>query len=144
MSIDAFVDELDRAHARVTRWSFTPDALRVLKTSAARSPMGAGRFSQRPRRKRWCCSSTRLPGPNAGARFEHLATIIDHLDGSSRVGVCLDTCHLVASARHRDRGGYASTFEAFDRLVGLIACAYSTPRLEATVRQSRRSSRAHW
>ena len=34
-------------------------------------------------------------GTNLGHRFEHLAAIIDMLGGSPRVGVCLDTCHLL-------------------------------------------------
>ena len=36
-------------------------------------------------------------GTNLGHRFEHLATILELLDGSPRVGVCLDTCHLLAA-----------------------------------------------
>ena len=36
-------------------------------------------------------------GTNLGHRFEHLAAIIERLDGSPRVGVCLDTCHLLAA-----------------------------------------------
>ena len=35
-------------------------------------------------------------GTNLGHRFEHLAAILALLDGSPRVGVCLDTCHLLA------------------------------------------------
>ena len=59
-------------------------------------------------------------GRTLGHRFEHLAAIIEHLDGSPRVGVCLDTCHLVASGYDIvSERGYAETFAAFDRLVGL-------------------------
>ena len=59
-------------------------------------------------------------GRTLAYRFEHLASIIEHLDGSSRVGVCLDTCHLVASGYDIvSEGGYAETFRAFDRLVGI-------------------------
>ena len=58
-------------------------------------------------------------GRTIGYRFEQLAAIIDHLDGSTRVGVCLDTCHLVASGYDiTSSNGYDETFEAFDRLVG--------------------------
>src|SRR5262249_38632673 len=53
-------------------------------------------------------------------RFEHLARIIERLDGSPRVGVCLDTCHLVASGYDIvSEQGYDDTFAAFDRLVGV-------------------------
>jgi deoxyribonuclease-4 len=58
-------------------------------------------------------------GRTVGHRFEHLATILTHLDGSPRVGVCLDTCHLLASGYNiTDPSGYDDTFEAFERLVG--------------------------
>jgi deoxyribonuclease IV len=59
-------------------------------------------------------------GRTVGHCFEHLARIIEHLNGSTRVGVCLDTCHLVASGYDivSDRG-YAETFVAFERLIGL-------------------------
>ena len=59
-------------------------------------------------------------GTNLGHRFEHLAEIIDRLDGDPRVGVCLDTCHLLAAGYDIcSPEGYAATFAAFDRIVGL-------------------------
>jgi deoxyribonuclease-4 len=59
-------------------------------------------------------------GTNLGHRFEHLAYIIDRLQGSSRVGVCLDTCHLLAAGYDICTiEGYTATFRRFDELVGL-------------------------
>jgi deoxyribonuclease-4 len=59
-------------------------------------------------------------GRTLGHRFEHLAAIIRHLRGSKRVGVCLDTCHLVASGYDiTTETGYRDTFEQFERIVGL-------------------------
>jgi deoxyribonuclease-4 len=59
-------------------------------------------------------------GTNLGHRFEHLATIIDMLDGSPRVGVCLDTCHLLTAGYDIcSEEGYRRTFRDFDRIVGL-------------------------
>ena len=59
-------------------------------------------------------------GTALGHRFEHLATIIDLLDGSSRVGVCLDTCHLVAAGYDiTTPEGYLETFRQFTRVVGI-------------------------
>ena len=59
-------------------------------------------------------------GTNLGHRFEHLAKIIEGLDGSPRVGVCLDTCHLLAAGYDIcSEEGYVRTFREFDRLVGL-------------------------
>jgi deoxyribonuclease-4 len=59
-------------------------------------------------------------GTNLGHRFEHLAEIIERLDRSPRVGVCIDTCHLLAAGYDIcTEEGYAATFREFDRLVGL-------------------------
>jgi deoxyribonuclease-4 len=59
-------------------------------------------------------------GTNLGHRFEHLAEIIEGLDGSPRVGVCLDTCHLLTAGYDIcSEKGYVHTFREFDRLVGL-------------------------
>jgi deoxyribonuclease-4 len=59
-------------------------------------------------------------GTNLGHRFEHLATILDLLDGSPRVGVCLDTCHLLTAGYDIcSDDGYRDTFAAFDRLIGI-------------------------
>ncbi|MCF6173954.1 MAG: deoxyribonuclease IV, partial [Campylobacteraceae bacterium] len=33
-------------------------------------------------------------GSNLGFKFEHLAHIIDKVEDKSRVGVCIDTCHM--------------------------------------------------
>lgn len=58
-------------------------------------------------------------GTALGATFEQLAWIIARMDGHRRVGVCLDTCHLIASGYDLcSAEGYASTFTQFGRLVG--------------------------
>jgi deoxyribonuclease IV len=59
-------------------------------------------------------------GTNLGHRFEHLADIIDRLGETPRVGVCLDTCHLLTAGYDIcSPDGYRRTFEDFDRIVGL-------------------------
>ena len=59
-------------------------------------------------------------GRTLGHRFEHLATIIQHVGGSERIGVCLDTCHLLASGYDIvNQAAYRDTFDAFDRVVGI-------------------------
>jgi deoxyribonuclease-4 len=58
-------------------------------------------------------------GTALGATFEQLASIIAKMNGHRRVGVCLDTCHLIASGYDLSSPeGYASTFAQFGRLVG--------------------------
>jgi deoxyribonuclease-4 len=58
-------------------------------------------------------------GTMLGATFEQLASIIAKMNDHRRVGVCLDTCHLLASGYDLcSPDGYASTFKQFERLVG--------------------------
>ncbi len=46
--------------------------------------------------------------------------MIDQVDNKSRVGVCLDTCHIfVAGYDIRDADSYNATMGAFDSVVGL-------------------------
>ncbi|KZO97759.1 AP endonuclease [Calocera viscosa TUFC12733] len=55
-----------------------------------------------------------------GCRFSDLATMINLVEDKSRVGVCLDTCHLFASGYDiRDKTAYQATMEEFDKVVGL-------------------------
>lgn len=58
-------------------------------------------------------------GSNLGFRFEHLATIIEHVEDKSRVGVCIDTCHAFAGGYDlRTEAACEQTFDAFSRIVG--------------------------
>ena len=58
-------------------------------------------------------------GTALGATFEQLASIIAKMNDHRRVGVCLDTCHLLASGYDIcSPEGYASTFKQFGRLIG--------------------------
>ncbi len=58
-------------------------------------------------------------GSNLGWRFEHLAEIIEQVEDKSRVGVCLDTCHLFSAGYDiRSLETSEKTFSEFDRIVG--------------------------
>jgi deoxyribonuclease IV len=58
-------------------------------------------------------------GTALGATFEQLASIIAKMNDHARVGVCLDTCHLLAAGYDIcSPEGYATTFKQFGRLVG--------------------------
>jgi len=58
-------------------------------------------------------------GTSIGSRFEELAEIIDGMQGHPRVGVCLDTCHLLASGYDiASEAGYRRTFTQFEKVVG--------------------------
>src|SRR6478672_8770148 len=124
-SIEAFSDELDRAnalgllgvviHPGTCTAGTEADALNLIAEAVRIA------FRSRPRRKTMVLfEHTAGQGRTLGHRFEHLAAILAGLNGSPRAGVCLDTCHLSAAGYHiTSEIGYAQTFDAFDRLIGL-------------------------
>jgi deoxyribonuclease-4 len=58
-------------------------------------------------------------GTSLGFTFEQLATIVGLMKAERRVGVCLDTCHLLASGYDiASPEGYGRTFKEFGRIVG--------------------------
>lgn len=58
-------------------------------------------------------------GSNLGWRFEHLAYIIDKIEDKSRVGVCIDTCHMFTAGYDiRTREAYEKTWAEFESIVG--------------------------
>lgn len=58
-------------------------------------------------------------GHHLGARFEQLAAIIARVSDKSRVGVCLDTCHLFGAGYDvRTASSFARVMDEFDRIVG--------------------------
>lgn len=59
-------------------------------------------------------------GSVLGSRFEELAAIIGAAHQPERLGVCLDTAHVFAAGYElRTAEGYAATWEAFGRHLGL-------------------------
>jgi deoxyribonuclease-4 len=124
-SIAAFVDELDRAHALgllgvvihpgTCTAGTEEDALRLVADAITTA------VKARPRRQTMVIlEHTAGQGRTLAYRFEHLAAIIGHMNGSPRIGVCLDTCHLVAAGYDIvTETGYTETFKSFERLVGL-------------------------
>ena len=124
-SIAAFIDELDRAealglmgvviHPGTCTAGSEEDGLRLIADAIRQA------FEARPSRGTLVLlEHTAGQGRTLGHRFEHLTAIIGHLRDSARVGVCLDTCHLVASGYDIvSESGYRETFNAFDRIVGI-------------------------
>jgi deoxyribonuclease-4 len=59
-------------------------------------------------------------GGTLGRTFEELATLIDGAGGGKRLGVCLDSCHLLASGYDvRSAESLSEVLDEFDRVVGL-------------------------
>jgi deoxyribonuclease-4 len=57
-------------------------------------------------------------GTEIGFKFEHLKRIIDRVEHSERMGVCLDTCHIF-SAGYDIVNDLDGVLEEFDKIVGL-------------------------
>ncbi len=59
-------------------------------------------------------------GGTLGRSFEELATLIELAGGEDRLGVCLDSCHLLASGFDvRSAAGLSGVLDDFDAVVGL-------------------------
>ena len=59
-------------------------------------------------------------GSTIGSRFEELGEILKAVRRSERLGICLDTCHALASGYElRTKTAYTETMEALDRAVDL-------------------------
>jgi deoxyribonuclease-4 len=59
-------------------------------------------------------------GGTLGRSFQELAELIGAAGGESRLGLCLDSCHLLASGYDiRTPAGLAATLDECDRVVGL-------------------------
>ena len=124
-SLEAFADEIDRAealgllgvviHPGTCTAGTEDDALRLIADAIRVT------FNARPRGQTMLLlEHTAGQCRTLGYRFEHLAAVIRHLRGSRRVGICLDTCHLVASGYDiTTEAGYRDTFEQFDATVGI-------------------------
>jgi deoxyribonuclease-4 len=59
-------------------------------------------------------------GGTLGRSFEELAALLDAAGGGKRLGVCLDSCHLLASGYDiRTAPGLTDTIDEFGRVVGV-------------------------
>ena len=59
-------------------------------------------------------------GTTMGSTFEEIAGMLDLAKNTRRLGVCLDTCHLLASGYDLcSNEGYESTFATFQELIGI-------------------------
>ncbi|MFB3851228.1 MAG: deoxyribonuclease IV [Acidobacteriota bacterium] len=59
-------------------------------------------------------------GGSVGRNFEQIKYLIDQIKDKSRIGVCLDTCHLFASGYDlRTEDSYEYTINQFEKIIGL-------------------------
>ena len=59
-------------------------------------------------------------GTNLGSSFEHLAAILDGAACRDRLGVCIDTCHLLSAGyEFRNPASFVTLMDRFDEIIGL-------------------------
>ena len=123
-SIEAMGDELDRAEALGLLGVVLHPGCYTRGSEAEGLELIAGALIDLLRARRRgktmiLLEHTAGQGTSLGATFEQLASIIAKMRDHPRVGVCLDTCHLLASGYDLcSPEGYDRTFTQFGRLVG--------------------------
>lgn len=124
-SIDAFVIELERCEALgIPRLVFHPGAhmgtgepegLRRVAIALRQAIARTAGF-----RTRLVIESTAGQGTCLGHKLEHLEFLLQESGDSGRLGICLDTCHLLAAGYdYRGAEGYAGFREQLRARLGL-------------------------
>lgn len=122
-SFDAFVDEVQRCELLgLDRLNFHPGS-HLKKISEDECLDAIAQSMNRTLDKTSGVSlvleNTAGQGSNLGWRFEHLAHIIDKIEDKSRVGVCIDTCHMFTAGYDiRTKETYEATWQEFSDIVG--------------------------
>ncbi|KAF2402360.1 DNA-lyase [Trichodelitschia bisporula] len=123
---DAFLDDLDRCHRLGIRlYNFHPGNC----VASASMDEGISHIAAQLNKAHADPSSgsvvtlleTMATGGNTiGGTFEHLASVIDQVKDKTRVGVCLDTCHVFAAGYDlRTPDAFTDTVTKFDQVIGL-------------------------
>lgn len=124
-SLDAFTVELERAEALGLSYLVThPGAHTGSGEEAGIARVVAGLDKVHARcsgfKVKVLLETTAGQGTTLGHRFEHLAAMLDRVKDGSRLGVCLDTCHVFAAGYPLTTGDdYAATFGQFHDIIGL-------------------------
>jgi len=124
MSIDAMGDEIDRAEALgLLGVVLHPGCYTSTSETVGLQLIAEGLLELLAARRRGrtmvLLEHTAGQGTSLGASFEQIAAIVDMMRGHRRIGVCLDTCHLLAAGYDiTTDAGYADTFRQFGRLIG--------------------------
>jgi deoxyribonuclease IV len=124
-SVDAFVDEMQRAETLGIRYLVThpgahmgageTDGLTRVATALDEVHRRCAGF-----RVRVLLETTAGQGTSLGHRFEHMRGILARIANPHLLGVCLDTCHVVAAGYALDpEKEYRATFREFGRLIGI-------------------------
>jgi len=122
-SRNAFIDELERCEQLgLDRLNFHPGShLKEISEdeSMAKVSESINIALDKTNGVKAVIENTAGQGSNLGYSFEQLAQIIDKVEDKSRVGICIDTCHMfVAGYDIRTRETYDKTWNSFGDIVG--------------------------
>jgi len=122
-SLEAFVDEIERCYQLGLKYlNFHPGSSLGKVTEEECLKLVADSVNEALSRTKdvvLVIENTAGQGSSVGYRFEHIATIIELVEDKSRIGVCLDTCHLFAAGYDiRTYRAYQRTMEEFGDVVG--------------------------
>jgi deoxyribonuclease-4 len=122
-SMDAFLDEVKRCELLgLDRLNFHPGShLKLISEEECLNKIAEAMNITLDKTKgvSLVIENTAGQGSNLGCKFEHLAHIINKVEDKSRVGICIDTCHLFTSGYDiRSKEAYENTFKEFENIVG--------------------------
>jgi deoxyribonuclease-4 len=122
-SFDGFVHEIQRCEIlKLDRLNFHPGShLRKISEEECLNNIAESmnKAIEITKNVKLVIENTAGQGSNLGYKFEHLAYIIDKIEDKSRVGVCIDTCHMFTAGYDiRTREAYDKTWNSFDEIVG--------------------------
>ncbi len=122
-SLEAFIDEVTRCEQLgLDRLNFHPGShLKKISEEECldRIAESMNETLQKTQGVSLVIENTAGQGSNLGYKFEHLAYLIDKSIDQSRVGVCIDTCHMFTAGYDiRTKEAYEQTWQSFDEIVG--------------------------
>lgn len=122
-SMDAFLDEVQRCSLLgLDRLNFHPGShLKKISEDECLAKISEAMNVTLEKTKgvSLIIENTAGQGSNLGFKFEHLAQIIDKVEDKSRVGVCIDTCHMFSAGYDiRTREAYDKSWSEFDKIIG--------------------------
>ncbi len=122
-SLNAFIDEVERCKILgLDRLNFHPGShLKQISEEESLNLIieNLNRTLDKTEGVSLVIENTAGQGSNLGYKFEHLAYLIDGVEDKSRIGVCIDTCHLFSSGYDiREEDKYQKTMKEFDDIVG--------------------------
>ncbi len=122
-SLNSFIDEVQRCEIlALDRLNFHPGShLRKISVDECLDNIveSMNITLDKTRGVKLVLENTAGQGSNLGYKFEQLAYIIDKIEDKTRVGVCIDTCHMFTAGYDiRTKEAYDKTWDDFGKIVG--------------------------